>query len=123
MRTNHQTGFANQKKTGFMPTIKSAWHRRQLDTGWGVAIKHIFPPYALYYAITRRTRTPILYLLGLSFFLTFFSAFLQSLLDLDLSLFRLFEVPITIIYIPFIAKHAIKQARHYAKYKLRRIVN
>ena len=121
MRTNEKTEFTKQKNTGFIPSIKSAWHRRQLDTGWGVAIKHIFPPYVIYYGITRRTRTPIFYLLGLSFFCTFFLAFLQSLLDLDPRFFQWLEGPITIIYIPFVVKHAIRQARNYAKYKLRKI--
>ncbi|MCY3536720.1 MAG: hypothetical protein OXH24_03310 [Cyanobacteria bacterium MAG IRC3_bin_20] len=40
-----------------------AYQRRQKDTGWGRAIAHpiIGSFYALYYAISRRTITPLLY--------------------------------------------------------------
>ena len=39
---------------------ESAWQERQQDTGWGRAFAHLIPGYGIFYAIRRRTFTPLL---------------------------------------------------------------
>lgn len=42
---------------------RRAYELRQKDTGWGRVIAHFIPYYGLYYAISRRTITPLFYAL------------------------------------------------------------
>ena len=44
-----------------MITKSEGFKNRQKDIGWGYAIAHIVPFVGLYYAITRRTITPLLF--------------------------------------------------------------
>ena len=44
-----------------MTTKLEGFQNRQKDVGWGYAIAHIVPFVGLYYAITRRTITPLLF--------------------------------------------------------------
>jgi len=46
-----------------MTTKLEGFQNRQKDVGWGYAIAHIVPFVGLYYAITRRTITPLLFVL------------------------------------------------------------
>ena len=45
---------------------RRAYELRQKDTGWGRVIAHLIPYYGLYYAISRRTITPLFYAFGIS---------------------------------------------------------
>ncbi len=45
---------------------RRAYELRQKDTGWGRVIAHFIPYYGLYYAISRRTITPLFYAFGIS---------------------------------------------------------
>ena len=59
-----------------MTTRLEGFKNRQKDTGWCKAFCHIIPFYFIYYGITRRTITPMLYsflgnlVLGFSFIST-----------------------------------------------------
>ena len=44
---------------------RRAYELRQKDTGWGRVIAHFIPYYGLYYAISRRTITPLFYAFGI----------------------------------------------------------
>ena len=43
-----------------MITKLEGFQKRQKDIGWGYALAHVMPFVWLYYAITRRTITPLL---------------------------------------------------------------
>ena len=44
-----------------MTTKLEGFQNRQKDVGWGYAVAHLVPFVGLYYAITRRTITPLLF--------------------------------------------------------------
>tara|TARA_Y100001968_G_scaffold332199_1_gene389476 strand:- start:633 stop:1478 length:846 start_codon:yes stop_codon:yes gene_type:complete len=104
----------------------NSFKRRQLDNGWGYAIAHLLPIVPLYYAINRRTITPIIYLVTFIFseYLLGFLLLLISgaLGDNPLGIF--FSLLAFLIYVlgfclyPYVARLGIKQSRAYAKQRL-----
>ena len=44
-----------------MTTKLEGFQNRQKDVGWGYAVAHVVPFVGLYYAINRRTITPVSY--------------------------------------------------------------
>ena len=103
-----------------MATKVDGWFRRQKDIGWGYALAHWLPLVFLYYAISRRTITPLFYALfgGLSFLIltSFLLVILYPNMTEDevatLSTFAWFVVN------PILTKKGIDQARYFAKKKL-----
>ena len=96
------------------------WTNRQKDTDWGYAFAHLIPFVGIYYAITRRTITPILYNLIGSFaiglcFGVFYAAINPNVKDKDLetggSILGLISTPLLI-------KNGIEKARKYGEGKL-----
>jgi len=102
---------------------KIAYERRLKDTGWGYAFAHLIPFFGLYYAIDRRTISPIFYIATGTFIYFSFIYLLNTLfpsVDIFLkkilySYFFLFLMPLEI----YLAKLGIKEARDYAKYILK----
>ena len=86
------------------PGLIKAYKLRQQDDGWGYAFAHIIPLVWIYYAITRRTITPFLYsfILGFVFSAIFGEAWV-----------------IAYLFSPLVFKFAIRNAREYAKQKLK----
>ena len=62
---------------------RRAYELRQKDTGWGRVIAHLIPYYGLYYAISRRTITPLFYAFGISLIAFGISLIILSLLSLE----------------------------------------
>lgn len=102
-----------------MDSLKETALRRRLeDTGWGRAIAHDVPFYALYYAITRRTITPLIYCLAGNLFVYFM--FLVAYVGAPPgSGGYVFLTIAPWIFWPFLAKIGIDQSRTYAKAVLR----
>tara|TARA_Y100001968_G_C19442800_1_gene763508 strand:- start:3716 stop:4063 length:348 start_codon:yes stop_codon:yes gene_type:complete len=105
---------------------KKAFERRQKDTGWLYAIGHGFPPYLhlimwVYYAITRRTITPLLYSLIFSVIAFVVSVFIQSAIGGEdyYGAVRGGSLILTHILTAIIAKQGINKARISAKNKLK----
>ena len=86
------------------PGLIKAYKLRQQDDGWGYAFAHIIPLVWIYYAISRKTITPFVYCFILSFIcgIIFGEAW-----------------AICYLFIPFATKLAIRNAREYAKQKLK----
>ena len=104
----------------------NAFRRRQRDTGWGYAFaSYLIPFVGLYYAISRRTITPILYSLGgelMFFFALSLVGGLASLVSEDFAVFiwgigflASFAVGI------YLVKLGIDKARNFAKFELREL--
>ncbi|KGG14977.1 MULTISPECIES: hypothetical protein [unclassified Prochlorococcus] len=118
-----------------MHKIKKAWLLRQKDTGWGYACGHALPPIisifiAIFYAVTRKTITPLLLTFSLNLLLTppriilFLAAsgsddpqVQQGLSGIAVLLFL-----IKFIATANIAKFGIRKARLFAKQKLGEVV-
>ena len=86
------------------PGLIKAYKLRQQDDGWGYAVAHVIPLVWIYYAISRKTITPFVYCFILSFIcgIIFGEAW-----------------AISYLFIPFATKFAIRNAREYAKQKLK----
>ena len=103
-----------------METKVDGWFQRQKDIGWGYALAHWLPLVFLYYAISRRTITPLLY--GL------FGGFIVLILTSIVLIFaypNMSEDEVTtlstfawIVANPILTKKGIDQARYYAKKRL-----
>tara|TARA_Y100001968_G_scaffold331669_1_gene387063 strand:+ start:631 stop:1482 length:852 start_codon:yes stop_codon:yes gene_type:complete len=104
----------------------NSFKRRQLDNGWGYAIAHLLPIVPLYYAINRRTITPIIYLTTFvlcEYLLGFIVLFISGALgDNPLGIFFAFLAFLIYVlgfcFYPFVARLGIKKARDYAKQRL-----
>lgn len=87
------------------PGLVEAYKQRQKDNGWGYAVAHLIPLVGIYYAISRKTITPLAY--------DFIPRFILILLFGDNGL------TISILFTPFVVKFGINNAREFAKKKLR----
>ena len=97
-----------------------AFQRRQKDQGWGYAVGQILTPIGLYYAVTRRTLTPIAYDIIGSLLIGFFVPTAYSYFAPDLSLEQITVVSwlASIAATPLLAKTGIDNARDYARQQL-----
>ena len=104
-----------------MPDWKvKAFQRRQQDQGWGYAVGQILTPIGIYYAVTRRTLTPIAYDVVGSLLIGFFVPTAYSYFAPTLSIQQVTIVSwlASIAATPLLAKTGIDNARDYAKQQL-----
>ena len=94
----------------------SAFEKRQLDTDWGYAFAHLLPIVPLYYAITRRTITPGLYILAGTLTIGFIAGLAAEKVTPDV---RDAANIAGILATPFLAKVGINQAREFGADKLK----
>ena len=87
------------------PGLVKAYKLRQKDNGWGYAVAHLLPLVGIYYAISRKTITPLAY--------DFIPTFILILLLGDNGL------TISFFFTPFVVKYGISNAREFAKKKLK----
>ena len=93
-----------------MITIKkTARVNRDKDTGWGYAWAHLVPIVPIYYAITRRTLTPILFIAAASFI---FSAAQNNQKEET----QIFLILVDFLTTPVVAKLAINHMRKDKSY-------
>tara|TARA_B100000242_G_scaffold135980_1_gene96615 strand:- start:94 stop:414 length:321 start_codon:yes stop_codon:yes gene_type:complete len=103
-----------------MTTKAEGFKKRQEDTGWGKAFCHIIPFYFIYYGITRRTLTPIIYAFAGNLVLGFCFGFIYALINpnfVEENLEKKGRV-LGLITTPLLAKKGIDQARKDAKSRL-----
>ena len=96
------------------------WSNRQKDAGWGYAFAHLLPFVWIYYAITRRTITPLLYQVCGSFAIGFIIGFVSVLVNPNVdeeSIENLITIG-ALIGSPLFVKKGIDQSRLFAKNKL-----
>ena len=95
-------------RVGKSNTKKEGWELRQKDSSWGYALAHIVPLVWIYYAASRRTITPFVYI------------FLGSLI---IGYFAPAEVSdaFAILATPFLAKAGITQAKKYGSLKIKEL--
>jgi hypothetical protein len=97
--------------------LVDVWRKRQKDTGWGYAVAHMIPGVSIYYAFTRRTMTPYLYTLSVSFAITLLTLIIISKgSKINLSS-RLMSLPLQCLA----AKMGIEKARKYGEQQLNAI--
>ena len=97
-----------------------AFERRLKDKGWGYAFGQILTPVGLYYAITRRTLTPIAYDLTGSLLIGFLvpTAYSYFAPELGLEQVTLVCWLASIAATPLLAKTGIDNARDHARQQL-----
>ena len=103
-----------------MTTKLEGFQNRQKDVGWGYAIAHIVPFVGLYYAITRRTITPLLFAFLGNFAIGFAYGFIFGIINPNYDEKKL-ENSATLIGLvttPILAKKGIEKARKYGKEKI-----
>ena len=103
-----------------MTTKTEGFNKRQEDTGWGKAFCHIIPFYFIYYGITRRTITPMLYAFAGNIALGLCLGFFYALINpnyIEKNLENNARV-LGLIATPLLTKRGINQARKYARSKL-----
>ena len=93
-------------KVGKANTKKEGWELRQKDSSWGYAVAHIIPLVWIYYAASRRTITPFLYIFIGSLIIGFFAP--EEVSD-----------AFAILATPFLAKAGISQAKKYGSLKIK----
>ena len=103
-----------------MATKVEGFKNRQKDTGWGYAIAHLVPFVGIYYAITRRTITPLLFATLGNFAIGFTYGFITAIINPNYNAKQL-ENSATLIGLvtaPLLAKKGIDKARQYGKEKI-----
>ena len=103
-----------------MTTKLEGYQNRQKDTGWGYAIAHIVPFVGIYYAITRRTITPLLFAFLGNFAVGFTYGMIIAILNPNYNETEL-ENSATVIGLvtaPIFAKKGIDKARKYGEEKI-----
>ncbi len=103
-----------------MTTKLEGFQNRQKDIGWGYAIAHIVPFVGIYYAITRRTITPLLFTVLGNFAIGFTYGFIFAIINPNYNEKEL-ENSATLIGLvtaPLLAKQGIEKARKYGKEKI-----
>ena len=103
-----------------MITKLEGFQNRQKDIGWGYAIAHIVPFVGLYYAITRRTITPLLFAFLGNFAIGFTYGVIVAIITPNYDEKKL-ENSVTLIGLvttPIFAKKGIEKARKYGKEKM-----
>ena len=87
---------------------EESWVVRQIDKGWGYAVAHIIPFVWIYYAATRRTITPAIFV--------FLGAFIIGLFTPEEK-----STPFALIATPFLAKAGIVKAKNYGDLKIKEL--
>ena len=103
-----------------MITKSEGFKNRQKDIGQGYAIAHIVPFVGLYYAITRRTITPLLFAFLGNFVIGFTYGVFIAIINPNYDEDKL-ETSATLIGLvtaPILAKKGIEKARKYGKEKI-----
>ena len=103
-----------------MTTKLEGFQNRQKDIGWGYAIAHLVPFVGLYYAITRRTVTPLLFAFLGNLAIGFVYGFIVAIINPNYDQKKL-ENSATLIGLvtkPILAKKGIEKARKYGKEKI-----
>ena len=103
-----------------MTTKLEGFQNRLKDIGWGYAVAHIVPFVGLYYAITRRTITPLLFTFFGNFVIGFTYGFIVAIINPNYDEKKL-ENSATLIGLvtsPILAKKGIDKAREYGKEKI-----
>ena len=103
-----------------MNTKIEGFKNRQKDTGWGYAIAHIIPFVGIYYALTRRTITPLLFTFLGNIIIGFIYGMVIGVLDPNYDEKKL-ENSATLIGLvstPILVKKGIEKARKYGKNKI-----
>ena len=103
-----------------MTTKLEGFQNRQKDIGWGYAIAHIVPFVGLYYAITRRTITPLLFAFLGNFAIGFVYGLIVAIINPNYDEKKL-ENSATLIGLvtaPILAKKGIEKARKEGQKRL-----
>ena len=103
-----------------MTTKLEGFQNRQKDVGWGYAIAHIVPFVGLYYAITRRTITPLLFVFFGNLAIGFTYGIIVVIINPNYDEKKL-ENSATLIGLvttPILTKKGIEKARKYGKEKI-----
>ena len=103
-----------------MTTKLEGFQNRQKDIGWGYAVAHIIPFVGIYYAITRRTITPLLFAFLGNFAIGFTYGLIVAIINPNYDE-KEFENSATLIGLvtgPILAKKGIEKARKYGKEKI-----
>tara|TARA_B100000965_G_scaffold178495_1_gene148969 strand:+ start:229 stop:549 length:321 start_codon:yes stop_codon:yes gene_type:complete len=103
-----------------MNTKIEGFKNRQKDTGWGYAIAHIIPFVGIYYALTRRTITPLLFTFLGNIIVGFIYGMVIGVLDPNYNEKKLENSAtlIGLISTPILVKKGIEKARKYGKNKI-----
>ncbi|WP_288261542.1 hypothetical protein [uncultured Prochlorococcus sp.] len=103
-----------------MTTKLEGFQNRQKDIGWGYAIAHVIPFVGLYYAITRRTVTPLLFTVLGNFVIGFAYGFTVGIINPNYDEKKLENSAalIGLVTAPILAKKGIEKARKYGKEKI-----
>ena len=103
-----------------MTTKLEGFQNRQKDVGWGYAIAHIVPFVGLYYAITRRTITPLLFAFLGNLAIGFTYGLIVAIINPNYDEKKLenFATLIGLATGPILAKKGIEKARKYGKEKI-----
>ena len=109
-KTSQQKTYSYKSKSSktyksIKPGLVEAYKLRQKDNGWGFAVAHLLPFVGIYYAISRKTITPLAY----DFIPRFILIFLLGDNGLTISFF----------VTPVVVKCGIDTAREFAKKKLK----
>ncbi len=103
-----------------MITKLEGYQNRQKDVGMGYAIAHIVPFVWLYYAITRRTITPLMFTFLGNIAIGFVYGFIVAIInpDYDENKLENYSTLIWLVTAPILAKKGIEKARKYGKEKI-----
>ena len=103
-----------------MTTKLEGFQNRQKDVGWGYALAHLVPFVGLYYAITRRTITPLLFafLGNFAFGFTYGVIFAIINPNYDEKKLENSATLIGLVATPILTKKGIEKARKYGKEKI-----
>ena len=102
-----------------------AFKKRQKDTGWGYAVAHIIPFVFIYYSLTRRTITPLLYAIIGNLLIGFCFGYIYKTLNPNYIKTRFEDFSRTLGYVitPILAKRGIEKSRIYGKSMLNENLN
>ena len=103
-----------------MTTKLEGFQNRQKDVGWGYAIAHIVPFVGLYYAITRRTITPLLFAFLGNLAIGFTYGFIVAIINPNYDEEKLENSAtlIGLVTVPILAKKGIEKAKKFGKEKI-----
>ena len=103
-----------------MTTKLEGFQNRQKDVGWGYAIAHIVPFVGLYYAITRRTITPLLFVFLGNLAIGFTYGVIVAIINPNYDEKKLENSGklIGLVTTPILAKKGIEKARKFGKEKI-----
>ena len=103
-----------------MTTKLEGFQNRQKDFGWGYAVAHLVPFVWLYYAINRRTITPLLFAFLGNIAIGFTYGAFVSIINPNYDQKELENSAKLIGYVitPILAKKGIEKARKYGKEKI-----